>query len=108
MSKSPKKKKDAEETVAEIYDKVWSQFEEDRESIKDVYTELKTLTSGNVERLVVLGDSLTKCAELMTKQTSQVIELLKIAEKRKENQDDGGLSKEEIEEIYKKIGNEHQ
>jgi DUF1009 family protein len=103
-----KKKKDADEALAEIYDKIWDQFAEDRSSIKDVYDDIKSLTSGNVERLVVLGDSLTKCAELMTKQTSQIIELLKIAEKKKERDDDDTLSKEDIDAIYKQVGDKHQ
>ena len=104
---SKQKKKDTDETIAEIHDLIWDQFKEDRESIKTVYDEIK-LAANNVERLVVLGDSLTKAAELMTKQTAQVIELLKIVEKKKEKQDDEGLSKEEIEAIYKNIGDEHQ
>jgi hypothetical protein len=104
-----KKKKDDDEVLAEIYDKIWDQFAEDRASIKEVYEDIKTLSAGNPERLVMLGDNLTKCAELLTKQTSQIIELLKVAEKRREKEpEDNRLSKDDLEEIYKHVGDKHQ
>lgn len=94
-------KKAFEDGVSELYDLAWSQFKEDREAIMSLYKDLKDLTVGNPERYAVLGESLAKYAELMTKQTAQVIELLKVTQKNKEKEEN--LSMEELEEIHREI-----
>lgn len=106
MAKS--KKERTKEILGDLYDKMWTQVEQDREIIHEMYNEFKSLTDGNPERLVVLGDNLTKSAELLMKQTSQVIEMIKIQEKKAESAESEGLTKQELDEIYQKVGSEHQ
>jgi len=99
-------KKDLEsKDVLDIYDLVWSQCKEDREVVLDLFHDLKSYINNSPEtRYPINGDTLAKCAELLTKQTSQVLELLKVANKDK--QKDSSLSADDLsfvqEEINKK------
>ena len=87
--------------IDELYDLAWSQFREDREAMVFLYKDLKVLVEGNAERYAIMGESLAKYAELMTKQTAQVIELLKVAQKDQEKDED--LSAEDLEEIHREL-----
>lgn len=92
--------------VIEIYDLAWSQAREDREIVMDLYKDLRVLVSGSAERYAVCGDTLAKYAELLTKQTGQVIELLKIVHKNK--QSDESLTEAEIDKITQSISNKDE
>lgn len=94
-----------DDDVLEIYDLIWSQSKEDRELVMELYRDLKALVAGNPERYAVSGDTLAKYAELLTKQTAQLVDLLKILHKNK--QQDSALTDEEMDKIKKSIdGNE--
>ena len=95
-----------DEDVMAIYDLAWSQSKEDREMVMDLYKDLKVLVSGSAERYAVCGDTLAKYAELLTKQTGQIIELLKIVHKNK--QTDESLTSDEIETITKSISDKNE
>lgn len=90
-----------DEDVLAIYDLAWAQTREDREIVMDLYKDLKELVKGSPERYAVSGDTLAKYAELLTKQTSQIIELLKIVHKNKEK--DESLTEAEIAKITESI-----
>jgi ribosome recycling factor len=96
---SGKKTDLTEEDLMELYDLAWRQFKEDRELIVELYTDLKTIVKSNPERYALSGDTLGKYAELLTKQTAQVVELLKVVQKQKEK--DESLSAEDYEQIGK-------
>lgn len=85
----------------EVLDLAWSQSKEDREIVVDLYKNLHQLVRDNPERYAVSGDTLAKYAELLTKQTGQVIELVKILHKNKK--EDDNLSEDELESIQKSI-----
>lgn len=91
-----------DEDVVELYNLAWSQFKEDREAIMGLYNELKAHVQENKERYAINGDTLAKYAELLTKQTGQVVELLKITQAQKEK-DEEDMTPEEIEYIAKEI-----
>jgi hypothetical protein len=88
-------------TIADVYDHLWGQLTEDRESIKEVFFELKGLLSGSIERYAVSGDTLAKYGDLLVKQTSQVVELIKVLQKDKEDTED--LSEEDLRKISEEI-----
>ena len=90
-----------EEDLVELYDLAWSQFKEDRDIVLNLYKDLHGLVEKNPERYAVSGDTLGKYAELLTKQTSQVIELLKIVQKQKDK--DESLTPEDLESISRAI-----
>lgn len=74
--------------LEEVYDKIWHQFMEDRREIRSMFHELRGMLSGSSERYAINGDTLAKYAELMTKQTAQLIEFVKTTKKK----DEGDLS----------------
>jgi len=89
------------EDLAELYDLAWGQFKEDRDSVMEIYQDLRTRCSGSVTAYSECGDTLGKYAELMIKQTGQVVELIKLA--HKSSSKEGGFSSEDWEEISKAI-----
>ena len=88
------------EDLAVLYDLVWGQFKEDREAVTAQHKDLKAYIEGNAERYAISGDTLAKYAELMVKQTAQIIELLKIAKKQSGDTD---LAEEDYINIAKQI-----
>lgn len=85
----------------ETCDKLWQQFSEDRHLITNQYQELRMLLSGSPDRYAVSGDTLAKYAELMTKQTAQVLEFIKLM--KKDDKEDNTLSEEELQKISEEI-----
>ena len=98
MSDDEEKK---EEDSGEVYSLAWKQFKEDRGDILSTYRELKEMLSGSLEKWAVCGDTLAKFADMRVKQTSQVLELLKMMNKSKTP--DNSLTEEELEKIKKSI-----
>lgn len=88
------------EDLSLLYDLVWGQFKEDREAVMDQHKDLKAYIAVNNERYAISGDTLAKYAELMVKQTAQIIELIKIAKKEG---GDNELSLEDYKRISKAI-----
>jgi hypothetical protein len=64
---------------------------------------LKDFVEKDSTRLCVVGDVLVKSSDQLIKQTSQVIELIKLA--HKSHNDDNTLSEEELIEINEEINN---
>lgn len=85
------------EDVASLYDLAWGQFREDRESVMEIYQDLRAKCSGSVTAYSECGDTLGKYAELMIKQTGQVVELIKLA--HKSHKEDGSLNEDDWNEI---------
>lgn len=85
----------------ETCDKLWQQFSEDRLLITNQYQELRGLISGSADRYAVSGDTLAKYAELMTKQTAQVLEFIKLM--KKDEKEDNTLSEEELQKISEEL-----
>lgn len=95
------KKTFIKDDIDEVIDVVWKQFREDREVVHTLCHELKVLVSGSIEKHVTAGQNLAKYAELMTKQTQQVIDFLKIIKKENEKSDE--LSEEDMKAISDSI-----
>ena len=90
-----------EEDIAELYDTVYRQAQQDRDAILDVYNDLKVHCSGSLHAYAASGDTLAKFAELRIKQNAQIVELLKIAQKEKP--EDKGFSSEDYDKIAESI-----
>ena len=90
--------------IEKIYNKVWDQLNEDREEITELYNHLKDYILEVPDRYAMSGDTLGKYAELMVKQTSQIIELVKLAQKEGGDKE-SGLSSEDLDLISKEIEN---
>lgn len=91
------------EDLTEIYDQMWRQINEDRNKIVDLYDSLKRQVN-TAEDFAINGQTLSKFAEIMVKQTAQLIEIIKINQKeiKKENFD---LDLEDKKDLFKQIGN---
>jgi hypothetical protein len=106
MSEKSKRNKIEAEDITILYDLAWHQFQEDRKAISEQYADLKNYISADNQRYAFNGDTLAKFADLMVKQTAQVLELIKMAHDSVE--EDGSLSKEELEDISKEIENDRK
>ena len=95
------KKKFKDSDFLETVDKLWQQFQEDREMVKDQYTELRTFLSGSPDRYAVSGDTLAKFSETLLKQTAQVLEFIKLI--KKDEKEDNSLSDDELLKISEEI-----
>ena len=98
MSKEQIKKED----LVEIYDLAWKQLKEDREEILQTLKTLKELTRSDMQGMAVLGDNLVKLTEVMIKQTAQVVELIKVAQRDKDEESEQ-LSSEDLNYINEEI-----
>ncbi len=96
-------KKLEEEDIAALYNRVWEQLNEDREDIKEAYDELRDHIRGHPTRFIELGDTLAKMGDLRIKQTTQVLEVLKAAQKEKPKEDSGAFSKDELDSVRNAI-----
>lgn len=90
-----------DEEISEIYDLLWGQLKEDREIVLELYKELKALVKDNPERYAISGDTLAKFGDLLLKQTVQVQELLKIAQKQKN--EERAITEHDLEKIAEEI-----
>lgn len=90
-------------SLSTLYQKAWEQFSEDRDSLKSVFDELKTLTITR-EDYAINGQNLAKFAELRIKNTSSLIELVKLS--FKESEDKNELTSEDLELIQEELKKE--
>ena len=103
----PVKKFDiTDEDLLALYDLIWGQLKEDREIILNSFKDLREIVGKSPERYAVSGDTLAKLAELLTKQTAEVVELLKIVQK--ERDDDESLSELDISKISDEISKKNE
>jgi hypothetical protein len=93
-----KRKLDLEKFVLLAYD----QLQEDRQTIKDFYEKFKDQVV-TTQDLAVNGSNLTKCLELMIKQTSQLIEVMKVESSKKNAEKDMSLSDDEKDQLYSQL-----
>ena len=89
--------------LVELYDWLQSQLVEDREKIVDLYDSLKNQVSSR-EDYAIHGLTLSKFAEIMVKQTSQLLEIIRINQKEIKK-DDFNLNDDDKKFLFKKIGN---
>ena len=104
-TKSKRNKLEAED-INILYDLVWNQFKEDRDIVLAQYKELKSYIAEDKNRYAFSGDTLSKFSDHLIKQTAQILELVKIAHDSIE--EDGSLSREELEDISKEIENDNK
>lgn len=94
------------EDLEALYDLAWGQFKEDRDAVKEIYEKLREHVFDHpTSRFEENGDTLAKYAELMVKQTSQVVELIKLAHKK--HQKDGALNEDDLKFIHEEIRNKN-
>ena len=82
---------------------MWRQVTEDRERIIDLYDSLKK-QDNSAEEFAINGQTLSKYAEVMIKQTAQLIEIIRINQKEIQKEDIE-LNEEDRKDLYKEIGN---
>lgn len=92
-----------ENDVMEMYDVIAEQAREDRESILDVFKELRDYVRDAPSRYVELGDVIAKMSDLRMKQTGQLIEVFKTLEKMLPKDDGGSLTDDDFEAIHEAI-----
>ena len=91
----------AKKTKIDYAEMAHQQLLEDRKTILEFYEKFKDQVV-TLQDLAVNGPNLTKCLELMNKQTAQLIEFSK-AEDKKNNTSDDTLTFEDTEELYEEI-----
>ena len=89
--------------LTELYDQMWRQVLEDRDLVLNAYNELKAQTISK-EEFVMQGLVLSKLAELCIKQTSQLIEVIKINQKEITKKD-VDLDADDKKSLFTEIGN---
>jgi len=98
-----------DEDFDHMYNLVSEQLNEDRESLNELYKELREHVREHPTRYVDMGETLAKLADLRLKQTSQVVDVLKLVEKSTPKGSYTGFSEEELRLIDEKVkddGNE--
>lgn len=89
-----------DEDLVDLYERCLSQFAEDRTAIKDLYKDLRAVVATDPHYWTNFAEPLGKYAELSVKQTAQMIEILKLAQKHyDENNDDGDLTIDDLDAI---------
>lgn len=89
--------------LTEIYDQLWRQLQEDRSLVLNAYNDLKSQTITK-EDYTIQGLVLSKLAELCIKQTSQLVEVVRINQKETQKEE-VELDNDDKKELYKEIGN---
>jgi hypothetical protein len=90
------------DSLLELYDTIYRNAIEDRETAKKAYDALK-VTVNHRDDYEAVGKILADLLDLVSKPTSQLIELAKMQKKSDEKGDD--LSEEQKSQIYDEIGN---
>jgi len=96
MSKVTKK------DLVEMYDTLQRQLVEDRETITKLYGDLKVLVIDKDE-YAIHGPTLAKFAELMIKQTEQLVEIITLNQKNDKGEKDSGLDEDERNKVFDEI-----
>lgn len=94
------------EDLVILYDRMWQQFKEDRDAVTKQYADLRSYIDGNNDRYAINGDTLAKYAELMIKQTGQIVELIKLA--KKETDSSSALNDSDFDHISSQIEKEEE
>lgn len=81
-----------------LKEKLLKQLDEDRKTILDLYTDLKSQVTEKND-YALHGLTLTKVLEVLTKQTNQMIDLVKVEERSESTSD--SLTEDQVEEVYK-------
>lgn len=81
-----------------LSEKLMKQLEEDRERVKALFDNVKGELT-DPQAYMMLGDFVIKLNDLMTKQTSQLLDIYKTEEKNRKEDEDINFSREESEEI---------
>jgi hypothetical protein len=100
MAKKKSNKITAEDLEV-LYDLAWTQFREDRAAATGSYEHLKSVLIDSPHMYPETGDILAKYTDLMIKQTGQVVDLIKLAQKSAG--EDVGLSEEDMMAIHDAI-----
>jgi len=105
MTKRIKKLLVSEDNLFDLAEQIHGQMKDDRDKIKEIYDQLKQITN-NTQDYAVNGQTLAKFAELMSKQTGQLVEYFKFLSKdlkddERENND--YITPEEAKDAYEKI-----
>jgi len=85
----------------QILNKALDQAEEDRDTLLKLFNDLQTKIEG-LEQYALHGQTLGKYAELLVKQTSQLVELAKLTSKNI-NETDSTLSIADLEQAQEEI-----
>lgn len=101
---SKKDRKVQAEDIAVLYDKVWGFIHDDRERLVDMFEDLKDYIVAEKARYAENGDTLAKYGDLLVKQSSQLIDLIKIA--KKSHEDEGELTDDDLKMIEEEIKEE--
>jgi len=96
--------------IVRLFDLITQQLTEDRDSINDVFDELREMCRDEPMRFAEMGDTLAKMSELKMKQTAQIIEVMKTVDKAKpkEQEDYGPLTEEDRFAIEEAIRDEEK
>jgi hypothetical protein len=93
----------SEEDLIDFFQTAKRQLGEDRQKLIQSFEDLKALTNDN-RTYAMNGLTLAKFAELMSKQTGQLIDLLKVVyDKDEQKEGELVLSDEEKQDLYENI-----
>ena len=92
--------------LIELYDDLTRQLQEDREKVTKLYDDLKGLVSTK-EEYAVHGLTLAKFIEMQIKQTSHLIEIIRMNQKNNEKGDEVKLSDDEKNNVFEEIKDGH-
>lgn len=85
----------------EILQEAYGQIQEDRKKIMDSYGKFYE-QADSFDKYAMIGMHLNKCLELLTKQTSQLLDLAKM-QQTGDKKKDKGLSEEDQHAIYSSL-----
>jgi hypothetical protein len=89
--------------VIELCEKLYTQFEEDRDIVLKQYNDIKKMIGEQPEKLLLLSDPLVKSGDLVLKQTAQILEFYKAVKKDAPKKEDAGLSEEDLLKLNEAI-----
>lgn len=87
------------EDVAKLFNLVQEQLREDRDSVNDLYDELREHVREHPARFIDMGEVLAKLSDIKLKQTAQVLDTFKAVDKIAPKEDFGGLDEGDLELI---------
>lgn len=88
-----------------LLEKAINQLDEDRKVIRETFNDIKQIVSTEPSQYAINGITLSKFAELLSKQTSQVIDLYKLEKDSEDTEEQfGDLDEEDKQLIDNTIG----
>lgn len=94
------------EDLIEFYDDLTRQLTEDRDAVTKLYNDLKTIVV-TPEQYAVHGLTLAKFIEMQIKQTSHLIEVIRMNQKKNEKGAEEKLSEEDKDNVFSEINKEN-